>query len=172
MHGSILVMKIKFDQPSHSPCLMARWCLVHVHVAYVSLLFDPRAANGLARRDRTHTGAQRSAYMRCLHSGCARSHMLTWATYCLDRYMYHETLGRWHTIDLFVGLAYLANRDAAQYPAADIVEKAVPISVNLQTPEERAAIVVRAQGLESCQRPCALAHCKAHTCMHACSPLL
>lgn len=34
--------------------------------------------------------------------------------------MYHETFGRWHAIDLFFGLAYLARRPTEEYPAADI----------------------------------------------------
>lgn len=32
--------------------------------------------------------------------------------------MYTETLGRWHTVDLFVGLAYLSHRETLDYPAA------------------------------------------------------
>lgn len=34
--------------------------------------------------------------------------------------MYQETLGRWHAIDLFFGLAYLSRRAIDEYPAADI----------------------------------------------------
>lgn len=62
------------------------------------------------------------------------------------RYVYHETLGRWHTVDLFVGLAYLANRDAVEYPAADIAAHGTPVSVDL-SPGERAALVVRWRGV-------------------------
>ena len=34
--------------------------------------------------------------------------------------MYTETLGRWHTVDLLVGLAYLSQREPLEYPALDI----------------------------------------------------
>jgi hypothetical protein len=34
--------------------------------------------------------------------------------------MYQETFGRWHAIDLFFGLAYLARRPTEEYPATDI----------------------------------------------------
>ncbi|MEW5308838.1 MAG: hypothetical protein WDW38_000768 [Sanguina aurantia] len=47
------------------------------------------------------------------------------------RYMYNETLGRWHTVDLFVGLAYLSHRDTVEYPAADIAARGHPISINV-----------------------------------------
>lgn len=43
--------------------------------------------------------------------------------------MFNETLGRWHTIDLFVGLAYLSHREAEHYPAADIAAKGFPVIV-------------------------------------------
>ncbi|GLC75379.1 hypothetical protein PLESTF_001630500 [Pleodorina starrii] len=45
------------------------------------------------------------------------------------RYMYNETLGRWHTIDLFVGLAYLSHREALEYPAADIAASGNPVEL-------------------------------------------
>ncbi len=37
--------------------------------------------------------------------------------------MYTETLGRWGTIDLFVGLAYLSNKETSAWPATDIARK-------------------------------------------------
>lgn len=37
--------------------------------------------------------------------------------------MYQETLGRWHTLDLFIGLAYLSHREAHEYPALDIAAR-------------------------------------------------
>ncbi|GIL58723.1 hypothetical protein Vafri_13716 [Volvox africanus] len=52
------------------------------------------------------------------------------------RYMYNETLGRWHTIDLFVGLAYLSHRETIEYPAADIVAKGTPLGLDCSIPEQ------------------------------------
>jgi hypothetical protein len=43
--------------------------------------------------------------------------------------MYTETLGRWHTVDLFVGLAYLSNKDSGGYAAADVAARGTPVSV-------------------------------------------
>ncbi|GFR41943.1 hypothetical protein Agub_g2737, partial [Astrephomene gubernaculifera] len=60
------------------------------------------------------------------------------------RYMYNETFARWHTIDLFVGLAYLSHREAVEYPAADIAAKGVPIGVDLGT-EERLKLLLELQ---------------------------
>jgi hypothetical protein len=57
-------------------------------------------------------------------------------------YMYSETLGRWHTIDLFVGLAYLANREAAAYPAADIAAQGMALGKGLAS-SERLRLMVR-----------------------------
>ena len=34
--------------------------------------------------------------------------------------MYGETLGRWRTADLLIGLAYLARREREEHPIADI----------------------------------------------------
>ena len=36
------------------------------------------------------------------------------------RYMYNESLGRWRTADLLIGLAYLARQETAQQAVADI----------------------------------------------------
>lgn len=44
------------------------------------------------------------------------------------RYMYLETFGRWHAIDLFFGLAYLSRRATSEYPAADIAAAGQAIS--------------------------------------------
>ncbi|GIL77084.1 hypothetical protein Vretimale_3141 [Volvox reticuliferus] len=52
------------------------------------------------------------------------------------RYMYNETLGRWHTVDLFVGLAYLSHRETIEYPAADIVAKGTPLGLDCSIPEQ------------------------------------
>lgn len=47
---------------------------------------------------------------------------------CTSRYMYQETFGRWHAIDLFFGLAYLSRRAISEYPAADIAAAGQSIS--------------------------------------------
>lgn len=57
------------------------------------------------------------------------------------RYMYNETLGRWHTVDLFVGLAYLSHRDTVEYPAADIAARGHPISINVNEANKPALLV-------------------------------
>ena len=54
----------------------------------------------------------------------------------VHRYVYTESLGRWHTMDLFIGLAYLSHREALDYPAQDIALRGRPIS---KTPGDAAA---------------------------------
>ena len=39
--------------------------------------------------------------------------------------MYGETLGRWRTADLLIGLAYLARRENVEHPVADIARAGV-----------------------------------------------
>ena len=52
------------------------------------------------------------------------------------RYMFSETLGRWYTVDLVVGLAYLAHRESPdEYPAADIAAQGNTISLELNASE-------------------------------------
>lgn len=46
--------------------------------------------------------------------------------------MYSESLGRWRTADLLIGLAYLARQDGQEHPVADIARQARPIGA-LQT---------------------------------------
>ncbi|KAA6418802.1 MAG: lipase class 3 family [Trebouxia sp. A1-2] len=41
--------------------------------------------------------------------------------------MYSESLGRWRTADLLIGLAYLARREGQEHPVADIAAKAKPV---------------------------------------------
>ena len=41
--------------------------------------------------------------------------------------MYGETLGRWRTADLLIGLAYLAKREGEGHPVADIAAQGRPI---------------------------------------------
>lgn len=48
--------------------------------------------------------------------------------------MYQETLGRWHAVDLFFGLAYLSRRETAAYPAADIAAAGRPVCDGLGAP--------------------------------------
>ena len=43
------------------------------------------------------------------------------------RYTYGETLGRWRTADLLIGLAYLSRKEAQEHPAADIARQARPL---------------------------------------------
>jgi hypothetical protein len=54
-----------------------------------------------------------------------------------------ETLGRWHTADLFFGLAYLSQRDGTEHVAADIAAKAIPLASGL-SPAHSAEMLVRA----------------------------
>jgi hypothetical protein len=62
------------------------------------------------------------------------------------RYMYNETLGRWHTIDLFVGLAYLSHREAVEYPAADIAAKGTRLGLESGV-NEQIKLMVRPDGV-------------------------
>jgi hypothetical protein len=45
--------------------------------------------------------------------------------------VYQETLGRWHAIDLFFGLAYISRRESREYPAADIAAAGTPVCQDL-----------------------------------------
>lgn len=45
--------------------------------------------------------------------------------------MYQETLGRWHAVDLFFGLAYISRRESDEYPAADIAAAGAPVCEGL-----------------------------------------
>lgn len=49
----------------------------------------------------------------------------------LRRYMYGETLGKWRSADLLIGLAYLARKDAAEHPVADIAKLGLPAGLGL-----------------------------------------
>lgn len=72
--------------------------------------------------------------------------------------MYTETLGRWHTVDLFVGLAYLSHRDVPEYPASDIASIGEPISLQA-SPVHAAELMVgsvrstHASGIVACCIP-------------------
>ena len=60
--------------------------------------------------------------------------------------MYTETLGRWHTVDLFVGLAYLSHREANEYPALDIAYRGRPVSLDQSADKTHALLVGRTAG--------------------------
>ena len=68
------------------------------------------------------------------------------------RYMYGETLGRWRTADLLIGLAYLARREPEESPVADIAKAARPLGQGAFL-EQRQALAVR-------QQPCLLNPCE------------
>lgn len=73
------------------------------------------------------------------------------------RYMYSETLGRWHTVDLLVGLAYLSHRETMAYAALDIANRGQVISMD-QPVDKTKALLVRRSG-----RQIRVPH---HACMH------
>lgn len=56
--------------------------------------------------------------------------------------MYGETLGRWRTADLLIGLAYLARREAQESPVADIAQAAAPLGRGASL-EQRQLLAVR-----------------------------
>ena len=65
--------------------------------------------------------------------------------------MINETLGKWHTIDFFVGLAYLSNREALEYPAADICGKGINVlRSDLTMTEQLKLLVSRCMRRERC----------------------
>lgn len=68
--------------------------------------------------------------MLCLHAYTCRQASSYRSSAC-RRLAYVETFGRWHTADLFFGLAYLSQRDNSDYVAADIAAKAIPVSSDL-----------------------------------------
>ena len=58
--------------------------------------------------------------------------------------MYSESLGRWRTADLLIGLAYLARREGQEHPVADIAATAEPIGcVGHADVSEQEAVLVR-----------------------------
>ncbi|DBA73228.1 TPA: hypothetical protein ACH3X1_011294 [Trebouxia sp. C0004] len=57
------------------------------------------------------------------------------------RYMYSESLGRWRTADLLIGLAYLARREGQEHPVADIAAKAKPIGFGDVKPAHQAHVL-------------------------------
>lgn len=57
------------------------------------------------------------------------------------RYMYSESLGRWRTADLLIGLAYLARREGQEHPVADIAAKAQPIGLQCADAPEQSDVL-------------------------------
>ena len=55
--------------------------------------------------------------------------------------MYGETLGKWRTADLLIGLAYLAQKGTEEHPASDIAEHGEILGLGLP-PAERQELVV------------------------------
>lgn len=62
--------------------------------------------------------------------------------------MYGETLGRWRTADLLIGLAYLARQGGEEHPCADVAALGRPMGTG-QGPEQRAAALVGARMMRS-----------------------
>ena len=58
------------------------------------------------------------------------------------RYMYSESLGRWRTADLLIGLAYLARREGQEHPVADIAAKAKPVRLADVKPAHQTDVLV------------------------------
>lgn len=55
--------------------------------------------------------------------------------------MYGETLGKWRTADLLIGLAYLAQRGTEEHPASDIAEHGDILGLGLPQ-DARSSLVV------------------------------
>lgn len=55
--------------------------------------------------------------------------------------MYVETLGKWRSADLLIGLAYLARKDGAEHPVADIARHGVLAGVGLSPPQRLTLVV-------------------------------
>ena len=56
--------------------------------------------------------------------------------------MYSESLGRWRTADLLIGLAYLARREGEEHPVADIAANAQPIGLGHADAPQQAHVLV------------------------------
>lgn len=69
------------------------------------------------------------------------------------RYTYGETLGRWRTADLLIGLAYLCRKDPEEHPVADIARQGRPFGQGL-SPQQWPAALVELRQLERFFRYC------------------
>ena len=74
----------------------------------------------------------------CCLRGSAAS---LYSFHVLSRYMYGETLGRWRSADLLIGLAYMARRELDYRPVADIAEQGVPFGWEREGQQHAAAQV-------------------------------
>ena len=88
----------------------------------------------------------------------------------LCSYMYSESLGRWRTADLLIGLAYLARREGQEHPVADIASKGKPIGLDKKT-QPSDVLVGLLHSILACQSACAqhdftLPCKKLSTCQH------
>ena len=64
-----------------------------------------------------------------------RSRLRSW-----PRYTYGETLGRWRTADLLIGLVYLSRKEPEEHPVADIARLGTPFAAGLAGAERAAAL--------------------------------
>ncbi len=64
------------------------------------------------------------------------------------RYMYNESLGRWRTADLLIGLAYLARQESANRAIADIAAAGNLVGCG-QSKAQRQSIVVKSLDISS-----------------------
>ncbi|PSC74205.1 lipase class 3 family isoform B [Micractinium conductrix] len=69
------------------------------------------------------------------------------------RYTYGETLGRWRTADLLIGLAYLCRKDPEEHPVADIAQLGHPFGQGV-APEDWPAALIELRELERYFRYC------------------
>ncbi len=79
--------------------------------------------------------------------------------------MYTETLGRWHTVDLFIGLAYLSHREALEYPAQDIALRGRPVSQEQMPDSAHALLVGSPTAMEVSTFPPCQVHVSASPCL-------
>lgn len=55
--------------------------------------------------------------------------------------MYGETLGRWRTADLLIGLAYLAQRETDEHPVTDVAQHGEVMGQGLDRAGQAALVV-------------------------------
>ena len=56
--------------------------------------------------------------------------------------MYNESLGRWRTADLLIGLAYLARQESANMAVADIAAAGSLVGQGKSQEERRSVVVI------------------------------
>lgn len=54
--------------------------------------------------------------------------------------MYGETLGKWRTADLLIGLAYLARRESDEHPCSHVAQRGTPLGHGMSVAECQAAL--------------------------------